>query len=606
MKKKVVTIIIGLFAVTSGFAQSGQTGPLAWVLENGTLTISGPGAMPNYSTFNDATSPWYAYKESIQTVVIENGVTGIGEFAFYECSNLTSVSLGNTVKSIEWGVFYECSNLSSLVFPESLETIGGKSFRYSGVTSVNIPASVTSIGEHAFLECFSLSGFEVNVNNPVYSSANGVLLNKAKDILICYPIGRQETICTIPNTVKTIEGESFYGCTLLTTVFIPGSVTSIGDLAFAGCSGLTFISASWSNPAEVIYGNSLFSVKVSDVTLIVPAGTTQAYQQVATWKDFTIVESGPLLAGLMVSKGKLSPSFSPSVSSYSVTVPSSIENITLTATPFDESTTVEGAGTKTLNIGENDYDIVVTAPDGTTQQTYTVKVTRFSGDYWLEWNGFADQYTTQPYQVPGTNVVHNISVLSGRYLYYTLVTGDVSGDLSLYFLLDNRAACSRTIAVLANSMYRIILDVSTSYPPMNPPSIIITTEYEYGRPARTTVTPTYYSCVFTVTGNGETMLITETTFPGIISDASIFDVIFEGTITSIGQLRTASFNSFISGDNLHVNTPQAETIELYSITGNRLFRQAKPAGEAIFPIGNIRDKMLIVKGSSGWAKKQVK
>jgi hypothetical protein len=90
MKKQMLVLGMLLMAVTSSFAESGTTEPLTWVLEKGTLTISGEGAMPDYAY---ASAPWYSSRSSITTVVIEDGVTRIGNYAFADCSGLTSVTI---------------------------------------------------------------------------------------------------------------------------------------------------------------------------------------------------------------------------------------------------------------------------------------------------------------------------------------------------------------------------------------------------------------------------------------------------------------------------------------------------------------------------------
>jgi len=736
---------------------------ISWNLSaDGTLSISGTGAMPDYSSPNYA--PWYSSRENIKKVIIEDGITNIGNNAFVYCMELTSVTIPNGVTSIGNSAFEYCRGLTSVTIPNSVITIGSNAFMSSGITSlvipqyvttiggyaftycyaltsVTIPNSVTSIGDHAFAStgitnvvipqsakigemafassgltgvliprlvtdigagafswCENLLEITVEEGNLNYSALTGVLFNAEKTKLFCYPIGKPETSYTVPDRVTSIEYEAFGGCrkltsidlpnslttigiyafdyctglsrisipnsvteigrcafwnctglssidipnsvtnireqtftqcsgltsislpnsltniglnafdkcTGLTNIAIPNSVTNIGDQAFRQCTALTSISVSWNNPAAVKYGSNVFSnVKVSDVILDVPTGTKQAYQQVATWTDFAIVEDREniaLLADLTVSHGKLFPNFSMSDFSYSATVPSSIENITLTATPFAEGATVEGAGTKTLDIGENNFEIIVTAPDGATRQIYTVKVSRFTGDYLLELDGFANQYKLVPYPVPTTDYIVNISVISGRYLYFTLTTGDISGNLPFRFALTGGRTCERTIAVLPNSIYRIRLYLLLETLPD------VTTKFDaYGRPTTTTVSYTYWNCDLVVTENGNTALNTEMEIPnGSITTATVSEVTFEGNVTGISEINKDKVKLSVSNNNLYVNTPQAESIEIYSIIGKRLFRQSKPAGEATFPIGNIRDKVLIVKGGSGWVKKQVR
>jgi hypothetical protein len=124
MKHFILFFALFLLPITVS-AQSGTAGELTWSLSGGTLTISGEGDMPDYIG-TDSTlilSTWIACRDSIRTVIIESGVTSIGEVAFYWCDSLTSVTI-----------------------PGSVATIGAHAFGYcSGLTSVSIPGSVTGI-----------------------------------------------------------------------------------------------------------------------------------------------------------------------------------------------------------------------------------------------------------------------------------------------------------------------------------------------------------------------------------------------------------------------------------------------------------------------------
>ena len=132
--------------------------------------------------------------------------TKISSYAFYNCSGLTSVTIGNGVTTIGSSAFYCCSKLTSITIPDSVTSIGYAAFeKCSGLTSVTIGNSVTSIDESAFRGC------------------NGL------------------TSITIPDSVTSIGNYAFYGCSGLTSVTIPDSVTSIGSWAFYNCSGLTSI-----------------------------------------------------------------------------------------------------------------------------------------------------------------------------------------------------------------------------------------------------------------------------------------------------------------------------------------------------------------------------
>jgi hypothetical protein len=145
-------------------AVSGTTGPLTWSLDGGTLTISGTGAMPNYSY---ATSPWYGYRGNITAVNIEGGVTTIGSHAFTYCSGLTSVTLPNSLTSIGDEAFYGCGNLTSVVIPNSVTNIGYNVFYGCGnLASATLPSSITNLRERIFYQCGALKIVEVGWNTP--------------------------------------------------------------------------------------------------------------------------------------------------------------------------------------------------------------------------------------------------------------------------------------------------------------------------------------------------------------------------------------------------------------------------------------------------------
>lgn len=137
-------------------AQNGTCGDnVIWNYDgNGTLKISGTGKMST-SSLN---IPWEDYQTAITSIVIENGVTNISDFAFRSCSKLTSISIGNTVTSIGKNAFKDCTNLTDITFPNKLISIEKNAFyNCIGFKSIIFPNSLTSIGESAFENCTSLT-----------------------------------------------------------------------------------------------------------------------------------------------------------------------------------------------------------------------------------------------------------------------------------------------------------------------------------------------------------------------------------------------------------------------------------------------------------------
>ena len=168
-------------------------------------------------------APWYHDLVKIKKVVIEDGVTSIGDYAFCECESLTSITIPNSVKSIGHDAFCGCS----------------------GLTSVTIPNSVTSIGGNAFYGCTSL------------------------------------TSVTIPNSVTSI-GYYAFTCSGLISITIPNSVTSIGNHAFGDCSGLTSITFKAITPPK--FGIFAFYSVDKSISVYVPSISIDAYNEAL--KDF--------------------------------------------------------------------------------------------------------------------------------------------------------------------------------------------------------------------------------------------------------------------------------------------------------------------------------
>src|SRR5574344_2446305 len=159
-----------VFSSISADIPAGTCGTgVSWVLVDHTLTISGAGAMADYGT-----TPWDAYLSNITSVVIESGVTSIGNYAFKNCSVLSSVSIPSGVTSIGASAFAWCSALTSVSIPSGVTSIGSYAFQgCSGLTSVSIPRGVTSIGTRGFEGCSGLTTITVAASNATYRSTGG-------------------------------------------------------------------------------------------------------------------------------------------------------------------------------------------------------------------------------------------------------------------------------------------------------------------------------------------------------------------------------------------------------------------------------------------------
>lgn len=261
--------------------------------ETGAVVINGKGTMDGYAIMY---RPWHNISSEIKSVSVESGVTGLCDFAFYNCPELSTVSISETVEAIGSLAFAQCyslksisvneanshyssdsfgvlfnknkteliqypasseqtiydipdtvksvnkdafryaESLTSVSLPSSLEIIGDEAFYGSSLESVTIPASVTSIGKDAFGWCPSLEAITVDNTNLSFSSDdNGVLFNKEKTELIKFPNNSSKVSYSIPDTVTFLADNSFENCYKLRYITIPSGVVSIGDGVFFNC-----------------------------------------------------------------------------------------------------------------------------------------------------------------------------------------------------------------------------------------------------------------------------------------------------------------------------------------------------------------------------------
>ena len=226
MRTKFFIFIIALMlGAQTIYAQSGTCGDnLSWNLEDHVLTISGVGDMTNYNN-TDNWAPWESY--IIDTVLINEGVTSIGEYAFYR-EYLMGVTIPNSVTTIGAYAFCGCGGITSITLHNSVTSVGEKAFSALWeITAFRIPESVTYIGPGVIWACSKVVTLEVDENNPVYYSESNALIERNTKKLI------QATKTTvIPNDIAIIGEEAFVGVENHGHLVIPESVISIEDYAF--------------------------------------------------------------------------------------------------------------------------------------------------------------------------------------------------------------------------------------------------------------------------------------------------------------------------------------------------------------------------------------
>jgi hypothetical protein len=243
----------------------------------------------------------------LTSITIPSSVTSIGESVFAECTSLTFIEVdsGNNNYTSDNGVLFNKEKTTLFCYP------AGKT-----ETSYTIPGSVTKIENGAFGGCANLISIEVESGNDSFISDNGVLYDKNKTILICYPIGKTETSYMISNSVITIGNDAFSSCQNLTSITIPNSVTAFGERAFSDCTNLTSITipksvksikhaAFWYctsltsitnlNPKPITISENVFPGVPQSAILTVPASAVSAYQKANNWNKFIIIGGGILV-----------------------------------------------------------------------------------------------------------------------------------------------------------------------------------------------------------------------------------------------------------------------------------------------------------------------
>mgnify|MGYP001102658168 FL=1 len=300
MKKRILSMMLALSMMVSfmpiiaSAATSGTCGDnLTWKLDNGTLTISGTGEMKNYSGNLNQSAPWHSNIKSIKSVVIEKGVTNIGDYAFSWCNSLTSITIPNSVISIGRDAFDNCSSLTSITIPNSITSIGYGAFEAcSGLTSVTIPNSLTSISDSVFSRCDSLTS--ITIPSSVTSIGTGTFN-------FCSSL----TSIIIPKSITSIGQAVFSNCSSLTNITIPNSVTFIGEDAFNNCSSLENIKVDDKNKYYSSIGGNLYNsdktkliqyaIGKNDKTFNIPIGVTSigkdAFSNCSSLTSITIPNS---------------------------------------------------------------------------------------------------------------------------------------------------------------------------------------------------------------------------------------------------------------------------------------------------------------------------
>ena len=270
MKKRIASILLAVMMIVTllplglmetawaaTVVDSGSCGKngdnVTWKLTSeGTLTISGTGDMADFDYWNGNGAPWLRVRLQAKKVIIQDGVTSIGSYAFYDCDALANVIISNGLTNIGNYAFYRCTRLANVTIPASVTAIGWGAFQgCRSLKSVKIPSGVSSIDSYTFTDCTSL----INVTIPTSVTSIGKCA-----FMGCTGL----TDIKLPTLLEVIDWRVFYGCTKLTNISIPKSVTYINEGAFYSCGSMTDVyyagtTADWEKITIMILNTNLTS-----------------------------------------------------------------------------------------------------------------------------------------------------------------------------------------------------------------------------------------------------------------------------------------------------------------------------------------------------------
>ncbi len=482
MKRRAISILLVLCMVvallpTTTLAvepTSGTCGEnLTWTLDsNGTLSISGSGDMTDYNLSWGIRPPWE--DREIIAVIINNGVTSIGNDAFDMCWSLSSVTIPNSVTSIGNSAFSWCDSLTSVTIPDSVTSIGAEAFKWcDSLTSVTIGNGVTSIGSEAFAGCTTL--ISVTIPNSVTSIGSQAFKG-------CEGLAN----VIISNGVISIGEKAFEDCTSLTNVIIPESVTSIGVHSFSGCSSLTDVTILG---REVSINWGAFEACSNLTSVTIPASVTSiepyAFNNTPWLKslgEFAVVNN-ILLAYQGSDSAVTIPNSVTSIGEYvfidcdsltSITIPGSVTSIGERAFQLCSGlTNVYYAGSEEqwgrITIGDFNEPLMSaiihynsTGPDDVGSDNMNPVYFLSSWDAVTRTVQFGDNTLSTPYTytVADSVNVSNIDSLLNKYVLVTMEQGDSSLE---YTITDIQPVESKIGTVSATGEHSLTIDGIT-YP----------------------------------------------------------------------------------------------------------------------------------------------
>ncbi|MBR5157361.1 MAG: leucine-rich repeat domain-containing protein [Clostridia bacterium] len=246
-----IYVFVSIFAISTYAANNTCGANLTWSLTDGVLTISGEGEMANYTARGSA--PWNS--SYVEKIVINDGVTSIGDYAFAHCVNLTEIVFGSTVASIGTKAFFDCYTMEAITIPKNIKTIGNNAFDCCyALKKVTIENGVTTIGAYAFQNCTGLTDITIPKSVGAVSAFSFFCCESLKNVVI-------------NNGASSIDNSAFYDCKSLESITIPSSVTKIDYYAFYNCRNLKNVyyigtESSWNEIAIKSYNTNLLNATI--------------------------------------------------------------------------------------------------------------------------------------------------------------------------------------------------------------------------------------------------------------------------------------------------------------------------------------------------------
>ncbi|MBQ9201557.1 MAG: leucine-rich repeat domain-containing protein [Bacteroidales bacterium] len=353
-KLETLLVLFSLGLMTAWANAEGKCGDnVSWKYRTSdkTLVLSGTGATSSGSQWS-GTSYWAdpllaptRWSDSIEYVIVENGITqlgnelflglrlakkvslpetltAIGSNVFNGCSSMAEISIPASVKEIGSFAFYGCKSLKTLSLPEAVKNIEDGTFSDCGLEEFYVSASIEKIGSFAFMGCAHLTTITVEQGNANYDSREGcnAVIETATNTLLA---GSLRTVIPatvenigygafssigivsidIPSSVKKIEEYAFFDCNHLKSINLPESIEAIGDHAFSNCTDLSYFRVEWKTPLTLVR-NTFYRTPLK--TLVVPEGCVEAYKAADVWKDFEqIVTATGIKEGALIDSNNI-------------------------------------------------------------------------------------------------------------------------------------------------------------------------------------------------------------------------------------------------------------------------------------------------------------